>query len=150
MTRPRSIRLTDDLDSALHAHAARTGQTLTDIIDTALRQYLGLDRLPGDHFAKVFADGFADLVERTYPPGSDYPTDATLRLFRAVADDPDLHGAWTAAVTAPDGRIDPHRKAKVNRRAGKAVKNLLDGTVIGRKDADPDDLIDSYSLLAAL
>lgn len=142
--RPRTVRLSPAVDAALEAHARESGQTITQTVEAALCAHLGIDTGAG----QVFADAFTDLIASEFPADVGFPEDVTLRLFRMVRDDEALHGLWLDAVRGTDGHIDRRKRQAVNQQGGRAVKTHLGATVTGRRDAAPEDLIETFSLLA--
>lgn len=138
----RSIRVPHDLDSAILELAESRGSNYNDTALSLIRRGLGLPQPPTEDFI----DDVLKRLNAEYPTGTSYPEDVTLRMFRIIATDNDLAAAY-AHVTTTNGTPDRAKSDTLHRRIGKAVKNALGATPHGRRKADPDDLIDTFTLL---
>ncbi len=142
----KTLRLPSDLVQAAQARAEETGLNLSDMVEAALAEYLGLPRNQG--FAVLEAVR-THLLQR-YPRRQTFPQDVTLRVFRHIQTDEALQALYRAAVMDPDGALDETARDSLHRRIGKLVKQVLRARVVGRSlPLDPTvDLVRSHALLA--
>jgi len=141
----KTLRLPSDLVQAAEVRAEEIGLNLSDIVEAALAEHLGL---PRNQSFEVLAAVRDHLLAR-YPRRQGFPRDVTLTVFRHIQTDPGLQSLYRSAVVDPDGSLDETARDSLHRRIGKLVKQVLRARVVGRSlPLDPAvELIRSHALL---
>ena len=141
----KTLRLPSELIEAAEQRAASIGLNLSDIVEAALADHLGLPRNKSFEVLEAVRDHLLDL----YPHRQGFPRDVTLTVFRHIQADNHLSDLYRAAVHAADGSFDESARDSLHRRIGRLVKQVLRAQVVGRSlPLDPAvELIRSHALL---
>lgn len=139
----KTVRLTEAMVDAAERWGSALGLTFADVVELALIRHLGLDDDPS--FELVVA--VRDYLLEKYPDRLGFPQDVTLEVFKHIRDDRELRALYAQAVAA--GPDKDQAVASLHRRLGKAVKLVLNATVVGRSlPLDPEQfLITTHALL---
>lgn len=141
----KTVRLPAHVVRAANTRAAELGLTFTDVVEVALRDHLGL----GGNAAFDVLEQVRDHLMAAYPDRQGFPRDVTLDVFKHLRAEPTLWALYTDAIRGADGELATAARDSLHRRIGRAVKVVLNATVIGRSQPlDPEvELICSHALL---
>ena len=141
----KTLRLPSDLIEAAEQRAADIGLNLSDIVEAALAEHLGLPR----NRAFAVLEAVRDHLLDRYPRRQGFPRDVTLTVFRHIQTDAQLSELYRSAVQLPSGEVDERARDSLHRRIGRLVKQVLRAQVVGRSlPLDPAiELIRSHALL---
>jgi hypothetical protein len=141
----KTVRLPADVLEAATTRAHELGLTFTDVVEMALRDYLGL----GGTASFELLQGVRDHLVGLYPDQKGFPPDVTLQVFRHLRQDRKLWRLYRSATRGADGEVDKRAIASLHRRIGRGVKVALAAKVVGRSlPLDPlEELITSHALL---
>lgn len=139
----KTVRLTEAMVDAAERWGSALGLTFTDVVELALISHLNLAGNPSFELVEAVRD----YLLGKYPERLDFPQDVTLEVFKHIRDDTKLRALYEQALAAGPDREEA--VASLHRRLGKAVKLVLNATVVGRSlPLDPVEfLITTHALL---